>query len=78
MNRFILIAIALFTTTSAHALSLVARHETNGMVTQVREGCGVGRVRVNGICVARSTIRHARREARRCRRWNGGTCHHYH
>ena len=38
MNRFILIAIALFTTTSAHALSLVARHETNGMVTQVREG----------------------------------------
>jgi hypothetical protein len=78
MNRFILIAIALFTATSAHALSLgVAHHETNGIVTQIREGCGIGRVRVNGICVARTTIRHARREARRCRRWNGGTCLHY-
>ena len=74
MKKLILTAIALVITTSAYAMSPVMHHETNGMVIQVREGCGIGRVRVNGICVARTTIRHARRQARRCRRWNGGAC----
>ena len=77
MNRFVIIAIALVTTASAHALSPVTRPEANGVVMQVREGCGAGRVRVNGICVARTTIRHVRREARRCRRWNAGVCVRY-
>jgi hypothetical protein len=74
MKKLIVTAIALVITTSAYAMSPVMRHETNGMVIQVREGCGIGRVRVNGICVARTTIRHARREARRCRRWDAGAC----
>jgi hypothetical protein len=74
MKKLILIAIALFTTTSAYAMSPAMHHETNGMVIQVREGCGPGRVRVNGICVARTTIRHVRRADRRCRRWNAGVC----
>jgi hypothetical protein len=30
------------------------------MITQVRAACGAGRVRVNGVCVARTTIRHVR------------------
>ena len=77
MNRLIVIGIALLTATSAYAMSPVMRHETNGTVIQVREGCGAGRVRVNGICVARTTIRHVRRENRRCRRWNAGACVHY-
>ena len=70
------IAVAAFTlaiATSAQAMSLAPLHQPDGMVTQVREACGAGRVRVNGVCVARTTIRHARR----CARWNGGVCVHY-
>jgi hypothetical protein len=54
--------------TSAQAMSPAPLHQPDGMITQVREACGVGRVRVNGICVARTTRRHLRREARRVRR----------
>jgi hypothetical protein len=78
MNKLFITAIALLTTSSAYAMSPVTHHETTGMVIQVREGCGAGRVRVNGICVARTTIRHVRREARRCRRWDAGHCVGYH
>jgi hypothetical protein len=38
------------------------------MITQVRLGCGPFRTRVNGVCVARTTIRHTRRMARRAYR----------
>jgi len=50
--------------TSAHAMSLAPLHQPDGMVTQVREACGAGRVRVNGVCVARTTIRQTRRSYR--------------
>ena len=43
------------------------------MITQARMDCGAGRVMVNGACVARTIMRHARR----CARWNGGVCAHY-
>jgi hypothetical protein len=66
-------AFALAVTTSAQAMSLAPLHQSNGMITQVREACGAGRVRVNGVCVARTTIR----QTRRCARWNGGVCVHY-
>jgi len=39
-------------------------------ITLVREGCGPGMILVNGACVARSSIR----QARRCLRWNGSVC----
>jgi hypothetical protein len=29
---------------------------------------------LNGVCVARTTIRQTRREVRRCLRWNAGVC----
>ncbi len=29
------------------------------MITQIREACGAGRVRINGVCVARTTKRQA-------------------
>jgi hypothetical protein len=74
MKKPIVTAFALIITTSAYAMTPVMHQETSGIVIQVREGCGIGRVRVNGICVARTTIRHARRHARRCRRWNGDAC----
>jgi len=71
-----LIAVSAFTlaiATSAQAMSLVPIHQADSMVTQVREACGAGRVRVNGVCVARTT----KRQVRRCARWHGGVCVHY-
>ena len=65
MIKLIAVAFALVAATSAHAMSPAPLHQPDGMITQVREGCGVGRVRINGICVARTTRRHVRREARR-------------
>jgi hypothetical protein len=46
----------------------------DNMITPVIAGCGPGRTMVNGVCVARTTVRHTRREARRCVRWNGTVC----
>ena len=74
MIRLITVAgFALAIATSAQAMSPVPLRQPNGMITQVREACGAGRVRVNGVCVARTTIR----QTRRCARWNGGVCVHY-
>jgi hypothetical protein len=71
MIRLIAVAgFALAIATSAQAMSLAPLHQPDGMITQVREACGAGRVRVNGVCVARTTIRHGRRCARR----SGGAC----
>jgi len=72
-----LIAIAGLTVaiaTSAQALTPAPMPQTDDAITQVRLACGPGRTRVNGVCVARTTIRHTRRQARRCARWNGGVC----
>jgi hypothetical protein len=44
------------------------------MTTPIAAGCGPGRTMVNGVCVARTTIRQTRREVRRCLRWQGGVC----
>ncbi len=48
----------------AFALAL-AIPQPDGMITQVAYGCGPGRTRVRGVCVARTTIRHTRRHVRR-------------
>lgn len=74
MIRLFAVAAVLAAATSVHAMPLAPLPQPDSAVMQVRAGCGPGRVRVNGICVARTTIRHARRELRRCRRWHGGTC----
>jgi hypothetical protein len=63
-------AFALAVTTSAQAMTVAPVHGPDGMITQVAYACGPGRTRVNGVCVARTTIRHARR----CVRWYGGAC----
>ena len=71
MLRLIGFAIfALALATSAQAMPRVPLHQPDGMTTQVREACGAGRVRINGVCVARTT----KRQVRRCARWNGGVC----
>ena len=77
MVRVIAVVFALAIATSAQAMSPPPLHQRDGMITQVREACGAGRVRINGVCVARTTTRHVRREVRRCARWNGNVCAHY-
>jgi hypothetical protein len=75
MIRLIAIAFALTLAASAQAATpVVPLHQPVGMTTQVRLACGPGRTRVNGVCVARTTIRHTRRHYRRCVRWSGGAC----
>src|SRR5262249_54410834 len=58
--------------TSAPAITPAPTPQSDGMITQVRLGCGVGRTMVGGRCVARTTIRQTRRAVRRCAR--GVTC----
>ena len=76
MIRLIAVAFALALASSAQALPPVQLQQSDQMVTQIREGCGVGRVRRAGVCVARTTVRHARRAVRRClrREATGGRC----
>ena len=73
-----LIAVTIFplsVTASAQALTPapISVPEPDDMITQVAVGCGPGRTRINGVCVARTTIRDTRRFARRCVRWQGNT-----
>jgi len=54
---------ALLVAPSAQSMTLAPIPQPDGMITQVAFGCGVGMTRVNGVCVARSTIRQTRRAA---------------
>jgi hypothetical protein len=69
--------VALAFTASVQAMPVAPLHEPDAMITQVAVGCGVGRTRVGGVCVARTTKRQVRREVRRCARWSGGACVRY-
>ncbi len=69
---------ALAVATSAEAMTPAPIPQPDGVITQVAYGCGPGRTRVNGVCVARTTIRHARRQVRRCVLWHGGVCARWH
>jgi hypothetical protein len=75
MIKFIAVAaFALAVSTSAQAMSPVPLNQPDGLITQIREACGAGRVRINGVCVARTT----KRQVRRCVRWHGGACARWH
>jgi hypothetical protein len=67
------VAIVVFGLALASAAQAMPPTQVPQLITQARMGCGAGMVMVNGACVARTTIRHARRWAR----WNGGVCAHY-
>ncbi len=73
-----LIAVACFAlsvATSAQAMTPAPIPQAHSdMITQIAAACGPGRTRVNGVCVARTTIRQTRRAVRRCVRWQGGAC----
>jgi hypothetical protein len=65
---------ALSVATFAQAMTPAPPRQPDSIITQVAFGCGPGRTLVGGVCVARTTIRHARREVRRCALWHGGVC----
>jgi hypothetical protein len=78
MIRLIAVAgFVLTVATSAQATTLVPIPEPDRMITQTAAGCGPGRTRVRGVCVARTTIRQTRRAVRRCARRHGGVCVRY-
>jgi hypothetical protein len=78
MLKLIVIAgFALTIATSAQGMTPAPLAPPNGIVTQVAVGCGLGRTRINGVCVARTTVRQTRRAARRCARWHAGVCARY-
>jgi hypothetical protein len=62
MTRSIAVVFVLALASSAQALSPAALHQPHDVVIKVREACGAGMHRVNGVCVTT----HARRAARRC------------
>ena len=68
LRLFAVAGFALAVRTSGQAITPAPIPQPDGMITQVRLGCGPFRTRVNGVCVARTTIRHTRRMARRAYR----------
>ena len=66
MIRLIAVAgFVLAVASSAQAMTPAPMPQPEGMITQVAYGCGSGRTRVGGVCVAGTTIRHTRRAIRR-------------
>jgi hypothetical protein len=57
---------ALSVAISAQAMAPAPIPQPDGMITQIAAACGAGRTRVNGVCVARTTMRQTRRAVRRC------------
>jgi hypothetical protein len=75
MIRLIAVAgFALLVATSVQGMTPAPIPQPDGMVTPIVAGCGPGRTMINGVCVARTTIRQTRRDVRRCVRWNAGVC----
>ena len=73
MIRLIAVAgFALSVATSTQAMTPTPIPQPDGMITQIALACGVGRTRINGVCVARTTMRQTRRVVRRCA--TGMTC----
>jgi len=62
MIRPVVVACALALASVAQATPLVPTQQPESLVTTIREECGAGMHRVNGVCVRTS----ARRQAARC------------
>jgi hypothetical protein len=67
--------------TSADAITLAPPPQSHETITQAAYRCGAGRTRVEGVCKARTTVRHTRRASRavrRCVGWHRGVCAGWH
>lgn len=73
MIRPIVVALALCVVSSAQSMPYVPLQHPNDSVIQVRQGCGLGRQLVEGICVSNPKVRAAVRKcsARKMRMVNG-------
>ena len=67
MIRIFAFGFALAVATSAQAMSLAPLHQSDNMITQVRQACGAGMHMINGRCVTTSARRHVRRDVIRRR-----------
>lgn len=74
MRWLAIVTFALLVGTSAQGMTPAPIPQPESMITPVAAACGVGRTRINGVCVARTTVRQTRRAVRRCVRWQGGVC----
>jgi hypothetical protein len=73
MTRFIAIAFIVAIGSSAQAMPIATPQQPDSSVMTVREACGAGMHRVNGVCIRTA----ARRQAARCTaglRWVNGRC----
>jgi len=78
MLRLIAVAgFALSLASSAQGMTHAPFPQPDNIVTQIAVGCGPGRTRIDGVCVARTTVRQTRRAVRRCVRWQAGVCASY-
>jgi hypothetical protein len=57
MIRPTVIALALCVASSAESMPYVPLQQPNNSVIQVRQGCGLGRQLIDGICVRNSAVR---------------------
>ena len=73
MIRAAVVALALCVVSSAQSMPYVPLYQPNNLVTPVRQGCGLGRQLVDGICVSNAKVRSAVRKcsARKMRMVNG-------
>ena len=75
MIRSIAVAFAIAFASSAQAIPLVPLQQMDDVVIQVRQGCGLGRQLVDGVCKRNSTVR---KMVRKCRakkmRYVNGRC----
>ena len=73
MIRPTIFALALCVVSSAQSMPYVPLQQSNNLVIPVRQGCGLGRQLVDGICVRNTAVRAAVRKcsARRMRMVNG-------
>jgi len=67
------VALALCFVSAAHSMPYAPLQPPNSWVTTVRQGCGLGRQLVDGICVSNAKVRAAVRkcDARKMRMVNG-------
>jgi hypothetical protein len=73
MTRLAVIAFVVALASSAQAVPIAPIEQPESMITTVREACGAGMHRVNGVCIRTA----ARRQAARCAaglRYVGGRC----
>jgi hypothetical protein len=72
MLRLVAVAFVLALASSAQAITPTPLKQPSDLIIQVREACGAGMHRVNGVCIRTAARRQTGRAVRRCA--TGMTC----